>query len=149
MQKQLPFWNPPSTLLASGPNLNPFHQIVGSSTEMGRNTAPRTSRQAAFRPPEPTVTRGHGSVHQSTLELATNISHGIRPWNPRALLKETLSPILSTSKPALALRPPKGSTSPRTTAACYGRTQSTPPGWHQSGTQDMAHQPVASNLHTG
>ena len=51
MQKRLPFWNPPSTLLVSRPNLTPFNQPVGSSTEMGRNTAPLTSRQAAFRPP--------------------------------------------------------------------------------------------------
>ena len=53
-QKRLPFWNLPSTLLALRPNLDPFHQSLGSSTEMGRNRAPLTSRQAAFRPPEPT-----------------------------------------------------------------------------------------------
>ena len=54
MQQRLPLWKPPSTLLASRPNLDPFNQPVGSSTETGMDTTPLTSRQAAFRPPEPT-----------------------------------------------------------------------------------------------
>ena len=65
-------WNPPSSLLASGPSTTPTHQYVGTSTGMPQTKQLTGWRQSTTHqqigclknPPEPLATPGHGPAHE-------------------------------------------------------------------------------------
>ena len=107
---QMAFWNPPSILLMLEPGLPtslsaPVLGCLRTSKQLGRDTAPLTSRPAALRHPEPTTgSRTHPHIPVHWHELWDQPHHewlGISPRTPRALA-------LTTSRLKHPLQDPQG-----------------------------------------
>ena len=155
--RQMPFWNPPSGSLASGPSPAHPHQPVDTSTtgmpqakhlagEGGGDTAPPTNKQA-----ETAATLGHGPIHQRAQDSASHtiaqaLDLGLSgPCSQRR--QDTHPPTtgqapapgylaLPNSKPVLALGPASPTSSRQTPAPGQPQTHSllTQPTYQQTST---------------